>query len=217
MTFVSFLIPSWLDGFHQSKKPSLVSRSCSEISGCTLSSWVLPWRVQVSKATRASQHVTGFAEPCSRLITVFTTNGEKAHIWMCVMKRWITLDWLGPCRALAGGMVRGCLWDCRQVSSSDVSQWRAASLWAAVQLRPEKRHSHTGRFIIKSQFSYAERHGRKQHFRTSLLVPPSLPSRPSWANFGRPLAITWTHLLKALPSSTSWTLPCPHTYSQSTD
>lgn len=74
-----FWFLSWPDGFHQSKKPSLVSRSCSEISGYTLSSWVLPWKVQVSKATvhRASQDVTDFL---SRVWTVygFTANSEKS-------------------------------------------------------------------------------------------------------------------------------------------
>lgn len=69
MTFVSFLIFSWPDGFHQSKKPSLVSRSCSEISGCTLSSWVLPWKVQVSKAT-VHPRMWQIFWVASRLITV---------------------------------------------------------------------------------------------------------------------------------------------------
>lgn len=64
---------------------------------------------------------------------------------MFVTKWWVTLDVFGPCRTLARGMVWRCLWDCNQVSSSDVSQWGTASLWAAVQLCPEKWHSHTGR------------------------------------------------------------------------
>lgn len=155
LIFVSFLILSWLDGFHQSKKPSLVSRSFSETSGCTLSSWVLLWKVQVSKA---SVYPRMWQILLSRVSADhgFATNGGKAHILMFVMKRWITLDLFAPCRALARGMVWRCLWDRRQVSSSDVSQWRTASLWAAVQLCPEKRHSHTGRFVIKHSFAVGE-------------------------------------------------------------
>lgn len=47
-------------------------------------------------------------------------------------------------RALARGVVWRCVWDCYQVSSSHLPQWRTSAVWATVQLGSEKWHSHPG-------------------------------------------------------------------------
>lgn len=51
-----FLTHSWPGGFHQSKRPSPAYRSCLEISGCILWSWVLLWKDQVSRGDKVSAH-----------------------------------------------------------------------------------------------------------------------------------------------------------------
>lgn len=82
-----------------------------------------------------------------------------------------------PARALARGVVWRSVWDCHQVSSSHLPQWRTSPLWAAVQLRSEKRHSDPG--TVQTFFMHYDRLLKLTS--ADLMIAPFCP--PGWVEW----------------------------------